>query len=333
MGRKASLFIRSISHLFVDALCAAVLYSSGAGFLELSVYDTLAFTTQCITGMVADRLRGRLNLIAAASCAMIAGSFFAPASSMVKAVAAGIGNSFFHTAAGTAVIKGSEGKAAPLGVFVAPGAIGLTLGTVFCDLAPFFAAGILICAALILFTGEPEDAVIEKGKDGKDGDTAVMLLMFAAVAVRAFGGSAVGFEWKKGAAGALMMTAAVFAGKTAGGFIADRTDIRKLAAVSVTAASLLTAFGHSNAVLSLIGQFLINLTMPVTLWLMYLAVPDEPGFAFGLAAAALWPGVLAGILVSFTGVWRALCVIVCFACGTAAILYSVKKLKDGGKMK
>ena len=173
MGRKASLFIRSISHLFVDALCAAVLYSSGAGFLELSVYDTLAFTTQCITGMVADRLRGRLNLIAAASCAMIAGSFFAPASSMVKAVAAGIGNSFFHTAAGTAVIKGSEGKAAPLGVFVAPGAIGLTLGTVFCDLAPFFAAGILICAALILFTGEPEDAVIEKGKDGKDGTDGV----------------------------------------------------------------------------------------------------------------------------------------------------------------
>ena len=332
MGRTSSLFIRSISHLFVDALCAAVLYSSGAGFLEISVYDTLAFTTQCITGMIADRCRGRLNFIAAASCAMIAGSFFAPASSMMKAVAAGIGNSFFHTAAGTAVIKGSEGKAAPLGVFVAHVAIGLTLGTVFCDMAPCFAAGIVICAALMLFTEEPETAA-EVNIDKKDSDTAVMLLMFAAVAVRAFGGSAVGFEWKKGTAGALIMTAAVFAGKFAGGFIADRSDIRKLAAISVTAASLLTAFAHSNPVLSLIGQFLINLTMPVTLWLMCLAVPYEPGFAFGLAAAALWPGVLAGILVSFTGVWRALCVIICFACGTAAILYSVKKLKDGGKMK
>ena len=281
--------------------------------------------------MIADRCRGRLNFIAAASCAMIAGSFFAPASSMMKAVAAGIGNSFFHTAAGTAVIKESEGKAAPLGVFVAPGAIGLTLGTVFCDMAPYFAAGILICAALMLFTEEPETAA-DINIDKKDSDTAVMLLLFAAVAVRAFGGSAVGFEWKKGTTGALIMTAAVFAGKFAGGFIADRIDIRKLAAISVTAASLLTAFGHSNAVLSLIGQFLINLTMPVTLWLMCLAVPYEPGFAFGLAAAALWPGVLAGILVSFTGVWRALCVIICFACGTAAILYSVKKLKDGGKM-
>ena len=38
------------------------------------------------------------------------------------------------------------------------------------------------------------------------------------------------------------------------------------------------------------GQFLLNLTMPVTLWLLYLAMPDSPGFAFGLAASALWPG-------------------------------------------
>ena len=334
MGRRTSLFIRSVSHLFVDALCAAILYSSGAGFLEISVYDTLAFSTQCVTGMIADRYRTRLNIIAAASCALIAGSFFAPAGIMVRAAAAGIGNSFFHTSAGAAVIRGSKGKASPLGAFVAPGAIGLTLGTVFPAMGPVFAAGILICAVLMMFLRDPEESVSTEEVPSKDpGDTAVMLLLFAAVAVRAFAGSAVEFEWKSGAAGALIMTAAVFAGKFAGGFIADRTDLRIMSAVSVTAASLLTAFGHSNAVLSLAGQFLINLTMPVTLWLMCLAAPEEPGFAFGLAAAALWPGVLAGILVSLTGPWRALCVIVCFACGTAAILYSVRKLKDGGKMK
>ena len=74
----------------------------------------------------------------------------------------------------------------------------------------------------------------------------------------------------------------------------------------------------------------INLTMPVTLWLMYLALPDEPGFAFGLAAAALWPGSLAGYLVSLSGMWLWLCVIICFSIGTVSILYSLKRIKQGG---
>ena len=299
MKRKAPLIIRSVSHLFVDAVCAAILYSSGAGFLEISVYDTLAFSTQCFTGMIADRYSKRLNMIAAASCAMIAGSFLAPAASMIRAVIAGIGNSFFHVSAGAAVIRGSEGKAAPLGVFVAPGAIGLTLGTVFPGAGPLFTAGILICAFLLLFLRGPEeepDTVHVPARE--EGDTVVMLLLFAAVAVRAFGGSAVQFEWKEGAAGALIMTAAVFAGKFLGGFIADRTDIRLMAAVSVTAASLLTAFGHSGAVLSLAGQFLINLTMPVTLWLMCLAAPDEPGFAFGLSSkSGMWQNTTTNLAV------------------------------------
>ena len=37
--------------------------------------------------------------------------------------------------------------------------------------------------------------------------------------------------------------------------------------------------------------------MPVTLWLLYRRMPDSPGFAFGLAASALWLGTIAGTLL------------------------------------
>ena len=157
------------------------------------------------------------------------------------------------------------------------------------------------------------------------------MALFAAVAVRAFGGSVVTFSWKKGIAGALLMTAAVFLGKFTGGFAADRSDVRKLSLFSIVSAALLIAFGSDVPALSLAGQFLINLTMPVTLWLMYRSLPDEPGFAFGLAAAALWLGALAGYLVSLTGAWRWICVIICFLAGTAAISYSTVVLEKGDK--
>jgi len=334
---RAALAVRSAAHFFVDAVCAAVLGDSGAGFGEVVMYDTLAFSTQCVTGLIADRHLRKADMIAAASCSLVAAAWAAPAGAVARAAAAGIGNSFFHTSAGAAVVSESEKKASPLGVFVAPGSIGLTLGTLFPSFGTLFMAGLVICAVLLAVLqgsadGRPRTET-EPDADPHREDMAVLLLIFAAVAVRAFGGSSAVFSWKNGAAASIILTLAVFAGKTAGGFIADRTDVRLLTAVSVTLSSLLVAFGGDSPVLSLLGQFLINLTMPVTLWLMYLALPGSPGFAFGLAAAALWPGVLGGILVKFTGVWRPVCVIACFSAGTAAVIYSVGRLKRGGIIK
>ena len=66
--------------------------------------------------------------------------------------------------------------------------------------------------------------------------------------------------------------------------------------------------------------------MPVTLWLLYRAMPDFPGFAFGLAASALWPGTIAGRLMHLTGPLLWLCVIVSFVFGLGAILWSERKM-------
>ena len=50
--------------------------------------------------------------------------------------------------------------------------------------------------------------------------------------------------------------------------------------------------------------------------------------AFGLAAAALWPGTLAGQLISLTGAWNSALILVSFAAGLAAIIYAEKKLSE-----
>jgi FSR family fosmidomycin resistance protein-like MFS transporter len=54
----------------------------------------------------------------------------------------------------------------------------------------------------------------------------------------------------------------------------------------------LLAFGVSNPVLAIIGIFLFNLTMPVTLTAIANMLPGRAGFAFGLTALALVTGAL-----------------------------------------
>ena len=318
------LLFNALAHFCVDGLCASALFGKlqapGTGWILL--YDTLAFSTQCLVGLAADRLK-RQRGAELVSAALLAAGWFLPGVSVLHVWLLGLGNSLFHVAGGVMTMKRSGGKAADLGLFVAPGAMGLTLGMLFPQCGGLFTVLLLICAAgaYSLEDRTPEDPVREHGGSGL---TAPLLLTLA-VAVRAVGGAAVSFPWKTGVFWTLALTVCVVAGKMAGGAICDRLGPGKTALWSVPAAALLIAFGCGFAAPSLMGQFLLNLSMPVTLWLMYRHMPEDPGFAFGLAASALWPGTIAGQWMTLTGPALWVCVLVSFGFGLWAVLIASKQ--------
>ena len=332
---KTELTILSICHLLVDGVCAATLLRDGSApqlAAAILLYDTFAFTTQCLTGMLPDRF-GHARLFVLLSAVILAFGALVPMAILPQAVVLGLGNSLFHVSGGYLTLRGSQ-KMGPLGVFVAPGAIGLFLGTAFPILRlPFM----LLLLVLAIVTAVPE---LRLGKTAAtDANfppatpavppvrkrTLYAALLLIAVAARAVGGSAVVFPWKTGLLTGAILTAAVFLGKTCGGFAADRLGLQKTAVFSVLTASVLLIFFPRNMVLSLIGQFALNLSMPITLWLIYRLYPDSPGFAFGLAAAALWPGTLSGVMIHLTGAWAGLLTFTCFAAGLAAVLVTYNR--------
>lgn len=322
-----TLFLDSIAHFLVDALCITSLFSAGAeGDVLLTgvlLYNTLAFSTQCLVGLVTDRLR-RSRMAELISFALVILGFALPVDYYLRIVLFGLGNSLFHVAAGTRTLERGGGRAWQLGVFVAPGAFGVTLGTL-CPRFGWLLAGLmLVCAAAVALTGREAPAGGSAPPPAASGPVPLLpvLLLTAAVAVRALGGVAVVFPWKQSALDAVLLTGFVFAGKTLGGFACDRLGAKRSAWISVPAAALCVAFFSWNMPLSLLGQLLLNLTMPVTLWLLYRLMPDSPGFAFGLAASALWPGTIAGRFVSLSGPWLRVFVILSFLVGLAAILWS-----------
>lgn len=333
-GERLLLLLNSLAHLLVDGVCAATVFGpvrdAGDVTVLVLLYNTLAFSTQCLVGLVADRAR-RHGWAAAAAMVLVALGFALPLPAWLRICCVGAGNSLFHVAGGVMTLQRSGGKAGPLGVFVAPGAVGLTLGTLWPQLGTVFAILLILCAVAVipLEKAAPVKELPEQGGKPYIGLTVPVLLTLA-VAVRAVGGSAVTFPWKSGAAMVLVLTACVFGGKTLGGFLCDRLGAGKTALASVVPAAVLIAFCSPWAAPSLAGQLLLNLTMPVTLWLLYRAMPESPGFAFGLAASALWPGTIAGQLMHLTGPLLWLCVIVSFVFGLGAILWSERYLTRKG---
>ena len=323
------LICNSLAHFLTDAVCASALFgpiaAAGGDFsLALIIYNTVAFTFQCIAGLLADLLR-RHERLAALGLALCAAGAAIPMPGYAAAAVLGLGNCVFHVAGGTVTLKGSA-SAGPLGVFVAPGAVGLALGTLWPELRPWLCAAALLAAAAMWLSARDEPELVRR-PPGRVPWGAVAALTLA-VAVRAIGGCAADFPWKTTAVMGLVTAVLVFAGKSLGGFVCDRLGPTRTALISVPAAAVLTAFCAAWAVPALVGQLLLNLTMPVTLWLIYRAMPESPGFAFGLAASALWPGTLAGQLISLTGAWNSALILVSFAAGLAAIIYAEKKLSE-----
>ncbi len=336
--------LNAIAHFLVDGVCLAALFGAGADASALMtavmLYNTLAFTTQCLVGLWTDHT-GLSKKAEPLSMLLVAAGYFLSAPLLVRVAMIGLGNSCFHVCGGTVTLEQSRGKSSPLGVFVAPGAIGVLLGRSFPKLGHVLAALLILFAAAIFFAYRKDGdrkapAGPEAGKtcalpdyrgDAFPGMAAALLT--AAVAVRAIGGSCAEFPWNTGVATAAAMTFFVFAGKTAGGFLCDRIGAVKSSAVSIIPAALLTAFLGANMPASLLGQFLLNLSMPVTLWLLYKLMPKEPGLAFGLAASALWPGTLAGMMIKLSGSARVALILISFVFGLAAVLYTVSYLKKG----
>lgn len=330
------LFVNSLAHFLVDGLCLATLFGalSADGNIAVAVllYNTLAFSTQCLVGLVTDET-GRWEWLSCAAMLAVIIGFILPAPWYVKVALIGLGNSLFHVCGGSMTLRDSNGKAAKLGIFVAPGALGVTMGSLWPRLGIIFALALLACTVEMGITAlhtkhsTKNQSVLTVKGERRPLPLAAIVLLTLAVAVRAVGGSAVSFPWKSGWLLSMGMTLFVFLGKSAGGFVCDRLGAVKTAYISIPLSALLISFCSAFVLPSFVGQFLLNLSMPVTLFLIYKAMPDSPGFAFGLAASALWPGTIAGQLFTLTGPALWLCVIVSFLFGLFAIVWSDRKIR------
>lgn len=146
------LYILALMHMLVDTVTISTLFSALGGrapeqaLTWILLYNFLAFSTQAITGGLADLTAGRCGtgaglfrllrrksdvyiLFAVTGSLLSILSAAIPAGLVGRILLAGIGNSLFHAGGGAYALHAHKGKAAAAGIFVGPGAIGVVIGT------------------------------------------------------------------------------------------------------------------------------------------------------------------------------------------------------------
>ena len=274
----------ALLHFLVDGVCAWAMLGHLAGDPSgILIYNFCAFALQLPLGAVLDRLGGRKTplLFASFGCALtVLGALSHPA-------VLGIGNALFHVGGGVDVIR-DGGKCEKLGIFVAPGAMGLYLGGLIAgasalSLLPAGAAmGLLLC--FVRGPGEISTAPSQKQP------IFLLICCFIVVVLRSFVGFQVVFPWKAGWL-AFAAVCAVVLGKMAGGILAARFGARHLTVCSLTAAAMCYALG-TLPLFGLLALLCFNMTMPLTLHALWRRFPEYPGSVFGSLTLALFVGFL-----------------------------------------
>ena len=302
-----------LAHAAVDAASAWLLFFDLRSFAPetftslVLLYNALAFAGQVPLGLLLDRLRtprafGALGVALAGLALLVA-----PLSPVAGVVAIGTGNALFHLGAGAHVLARSESRAAESGIFVGPGAAGLFAG-IWLGTAGVACRAVLLAllagALPLLFRLLPRTSAAVQPPRNPDspgqGRLATLALatscLLASVTVRSVVGSVVNASWRGVDPWVMASLAlAAFAGKAAGGLVADRLGWIRTSAFALVAGALLLGLGLGSPVGAVAGVLLLQSTLPVTLKATHLLVPDRPGLAFGLPCAALLAGALVAL--------------------------------------
>ena len=137
-------FLCSVLHLLIDGLCVCCLYLIASSFSVSHLvgifltYNILAFLTQPMTGLLADRMERKhwmlfasvllLTMAVLATSIVISFRVSSAFGVMLVAILLGMGNSLFHVWGGKQVAVRTGNDMRALGTFVSTGAFGLALG-------------------------------------------------------------------------------------------------------------------------------------------------------------------------------------------------------------
>lgn len=308
-------FLYSFLHLLVDGICAFAMFGRflplGNQAIDFLLYNFCAFVLQMPFGALLDLTQqGKCTHTAKIPYFVaIIGILCTLLGTITHPVVLGIGNALFHVGGGVGTIwedntKHWQGRG--LGIFVAPGALGLYLGTLAAKngIAQYWLwivnIVVLLCCIIAIFilqsflnrqNTSSQNFYPQKNDRKKTTAFSLALCCLLVVILRSYIGMTVVFSWKTSILSGFLAVLSIVLGKMAGGFLAVRYGIFKSSMISLILAAI-TYFFSATMPFGIAALFLFNMTMPITLYLMICHFPQMPGFSFGFLTFGLFLGFL-----------------------------------------
>ncbi len=342
--------ILGIVHAVIDASTVTVIFSTiGIHRVPMEVgaalvvgYDLIAFAGQPFLGILADKL-GNMRVVIAAGIVLTAVSLgLMPVSPLAACTVAGVGNALFHLGAGAVCIYIQKGRAAPTGIFVGPGAIGLAFGIWFGKSGmvlpgPFWAAlGVsLLAAGLLPF---PRTHRFPNAQPGIVDPRFLrpwlgLSLLMGSIFFRSLVGHAGSYACPKTTGVLFGLAGAACVGKLMGGILSDRLGWIRTATVALLVSLPFIAFGRDNPILVGAGLCIFQTTMAVTLVAIAMIFPKFPAFAFGLNCLAFILGALPTFYPPFQVFYSPVSFAAVILVSAATVFAGLRTVGDGMAMR
>ncbi|MCR5241799.1 MAG: hypothetical protein K6D61_02860 [Prevotella sp.] len=242
----------------------------------------------------------------------------------------GIANSMFHVWGGQLTAVRTQNDIRSLGIFVSTGAFGLAVGVVFASWPLLLGLLLAYCGVPLLFlllgggnTPQPSTSCSAKNFQfstfrsalplGSAKNLILLLLILLIVGSRSMISTTFSGAMEKTTVIFLLVGFVSMLGKAAGGFLCKWMGMLWACVLMVVGTAViyfslnfplgfaawlsqeLSTFNFQLSIINyqiLLGLFLVNCTMPVTLYFANVLLKGHEGLAFGLLAAVLMPGYL-----------------------------------------
>ena len=253
---------------------------SSGSFLFIIIYSIIGFGGQLPVGFWADHKR-QLRPFANASVLLlplaIFSYFFNPEAGIIIS---GFASAFIHVTGGAVCLQVYENKTGPLGLFTAPGVLGLAVGGVLGHYGTWllwpFAASSVVIGMLIMKSQLPAYPSTQKREKELDTHDWIMLGILLIMCFRSFIFDVINHVAHDFENGILVIGISAFAGKIIGGFLADRIGWKIFVYISLPIALLLFQLGKENIYALGFGVACLQSSVPITLLLMSRSLPLFP---------------------------------------------------------
>ena len=299
--------IYSLCHFIVDFVCAIFILgklpyianTNNEFIASVIIYNFFAFAFQVPLGYILDKFKN-YKYIAIIGICFIGLSYLINFNNVfIFATIVGIGNALFHLEGGVNIYSLSDRKAFLNGLFVAPGALGIFLGTTFHSelIVTYLPVILIIISIVLLFLVQRRE--IDKGLEENQkcnfnnfSIALIIILIGVSIIVRSIGGSAIIYTWKSGFVLGFIYTISIVIGKALGGLLADRFGLLRVSLISLACSAICLILGYNIHVFAYIGILLFNIPMSITLTILENTLAKKIACAVGLNTMFLFIGYI-----------------------------------------